>query len=124
MRFALTILTTVALLGCSDKIAPTAPTPGAATVPAASVRTMVAEDSGICITGATVEVIAGQGLGRTYTQTEPCDVWDVGGVDIKDLEYGVEMRLRASASGYVVQEKIVVPSLLPQAVIFTLTKSP
>jgi hypothetical protein len=85
---------------------------------------MVAEDSGLCIQGATVQVVAGQALGRSETQTEPCDVWDAGGVTFKELVPGVELTLRASASGYVAQERVVVPRSGPQtAVIFTLSPS-
>ena len=74
---------------------------------------MVAEDSGLCIQGATVQVVAGQALGRSETQTEPCDVWDAGGVTFNELVPGVELTLRASASGYVAQERVVVPRIGP-----------
>ena len=125
MRLALIILATVTLVGCSDGTAPpAAPTMPVAPTPSAWIVAMVAEDGGLCIQGATVEVVAGQAPGRSETQTEPCDVWDAGGVTFQELVPGVELTLRASAPGYVAQEKVVVPRSGPQtAVIFTLTPS-
>jgi hypothetical protein len=81
---------------------------------------MVVDETGVCIVGATVQVVSGQGLGQTITQTTPCDAWAYdGGVVFRDLTPGAEMTLRASAPGYATQEKTVVPSLGPQmAVLF------
>jgi hypothetical protein len=80
---------------------------------------MVVSEGGACIVGATVQVVRGQGLGQSITQTTPCDAWgDDGGVVFKDLTPGVEMTLRASASGYVAQEKIVVPNGAQRALLF------
>jgi hypothetical protein len=64
--------------------------------------------------------VRGQGLGQSVTQTTPCDAWGYeGGVIFRDLTPGVEMTLRASASGYAALEKTVVPSSGPQmAVLF------
>jgi hypothetical protein len=99
--------------------APGPPVPTASPAPPASSLTflwaMVVDTTGVCIVGATVEVVRGQGLGQTITQTTPCDVWAYeGGVLFKDLIPGVEMTLRASASGYASQERTVVPSSGPQ----------
>jgi hypothetical protein len=82
---------------------------------------MVVDEAGVCIVGATVQVVRGQSLGQSITQTTPCDAWAYdGGVVFKDLTPGVEMTLRASASGYAAQETTVVPSSGPQmAVLFT-----
>lgn len=119
MKFLLTILAILPLLGCSAEnaqrlpAAPGAGVPPAPTAPAlTSVWAMVVADSGVCIVGATVQVVRGQGIGQNITQTTPCDVWAYdGGAVFKDLTPGVEMTLRASAAGYVPQEKTVVPSL-------------
>jgi hypothetical protein len=83
---------------------------------------MVVDEAGLCIVGATIEVV--DGAGHAVTQTTPCDAWAYdGGVVFRDLTPGVEMTLRASASGYAAQEKTVVPSLGPQmAVLFTPTR--
>ena len=100
----------------------------ASAAPAASslafLWTMVVDPTGVCIVGATVEVVRGQGLGQTITQTTPCDAWAYdGGVLFKDLTPGVEMTLRASASGYASQERTVVPSSGPQmALLFALSR--
>jgi hypothetical protein len=132
MRLAPIILATSTLVGCSDGIAPSAaptmpvaPTPVEGT-PSAWIVAMVTEDdgSGLCIQGATVQVVAGQALGRSETQTLPCDVWDFGGITLDKLVPGVEMTLRASASGYLAQEKVVIPHSGPQStLIFTLSSS-
>jgi hypothetical protein len=81
---------------------------------------MVVDESGVCIVGATVQVVRGQGVGQSVKQTTPCDAWAYdGGFVFRDLTPGVEMTLRASASGYAEQEKIVAPSSGPQmAVLF------
>jgi hypothetical protein len=92
-----------------------------APLPSAWLWGMVVDNSGVCIVDATVEVVRGQGLGQSLTQTTPCGAWDYGGgVVFKDLTPGVEMTLRASAPGYEAQEKTVVPSLgFQMAVLFT-----
>jgi hypothetical protein len=81
---------------------------------------MVVDESGLCIAGATVQVVRGQGLGQSITQTTPCDAWGYdGGVVLRDLTPGVEMTLRASASGFAAQESVV-PAPGPQmAILFT-----
>jgi hypothetical protein len=84
---------------------------------------MVIDQSGICILGATIEVTSGQAAGQRATQTDGCDAWDFAEIVFKDLKPGVEMTLRASASGYVSQEKAVVPTLGPhQALVFAPSK--
>ena len=40
-------------------------------------------------------------------------MWDAGGVTFNELLPGVELTLRASASGYVAQERVVVPKIGP-----------
>jgi hypothetical protein len=134
MRFALIILATATLLGCSQEGGqrlPTAPSqpPNASSAPRPNSLTflwvMVVDDGGVCIFGATVEVVRGQGLGQSMTQTTPCAAWDYdGGFVFRDLTPGVEMTLRASALGYAAQERTVVPSLGPQmAVVITPARS-
>jgi hypothetical protein len=129
MRLALTVLTTLALFGCSGETGlPTAPTSPVSPLTSGALAwlwAMVVEESGICIRDATIQVIAGQAVGQIATQNEECDAWSDGGVIFKDLTPGVEMTLRASASGYAPQEKTVVPTLGPQtAVIFVPSRIP
>jgi hypothetical protein len=135
MKFALIIFVSLTLLGCSHESTqsslPTSPGPPIPTAspvptpaPAGSLTFlwgMVVDGSGVCIVGATVQVVSGQGLGQSMRQTTPCDAWSYdGGVMFRDLTPGVEMTLRASASGYDAQEKTVAPSLGGQmAVLFT-----
>ena len=130
MKFLLALLTALTLAGCADRSQPTAPdTPAyTSTIPAtsasATVYAMVVDPSGICILGATIDVIAGQATGQSATQTEGCDAWWVPEIEFKDLTPGVEMTLRASAPGYLPQTKTIVPTLGPQtAVIFAPVKT-
>jgi hypothetical protein len=127
MKFALTILAIFTLLGCSQENSqrsPTAPGPSVPTASLAWLWGMVVDEAGVCIVGATVQVVRGQNLGQSITQTTPCDAWAYyGGVDFRDLTPGEEMTLRASASGYAAQERTVVPSLGPQmAVLFVMAR--
>jgi hypothetical protein len=67
-----------------------------------------------------VQVVRGQGLGQNVTHRTPCREGDSDpafGVVFRDLSPGAEMTLRATASGYVAQEKTVIPSLGPQKVV-------
>ena len=131
MKIALTVLVALTLLGCSGERADsllTAPSPlvgtGSLSPTGGSLAMlfgMVVNESGGCIVGATVEVVRGQGLGQSITQTTPCDAWGYsGGFIFSNLTPGVEMTLRAAASGYASPEMTVVPSTGPQtAVLFS-----
>jgi hypothetical protein len=125
MKTALTILSTLTLLGCSGENLSRLPTtpdtpdtpepPPYQPVSAAWLWGMVVEDSGVCIVGATVTVVRGQGLGQSIKQTTPCDAWAYdGGFLFRNLAPGVEMTLRTSATGYAAVERTVVPSSGPQ----------
>jgi hypothetical protein len=129
MKIALTILSTLTLLGCSQENAqslPTSPNPPNPRVSLTSLWGMVVDEAGVCIIGATATVVRGQGLGQSITQTTPCDAWAYdGGFVFKNLTPGVEMTLRTSALGYAVEERTVVPSLGAQmAVVFAPSRSP
>ena len=72
---------------------------------------MAVNGSGGCVLDATIEIVAGQGVGEIGRQTIPCAIWDYdGGVLFWDLTPGVELTLRASAPGYSAQEKRVAPT--------------
>jgi hypothetical protein len=76
---------------------------------------MVVDESGVCIPGATIQVVAGQAVGEPITQETPCSVWDYsGGVEYQNLTAGVPMTLRATAPGYAVDEKTITPFNGPQ----------
>jgi hypothetical protein len=81
----------------------------------------VVDESGVCIDGATIQVVRGQRLGPSITQETPCNAWSVeGGVFFRDLTPGVEMTLRASASGRVALETTVIPTSGPiRAILLT-----
>jgi hypothetical protein len=141
MRYAATILIALTVLGCAGEDAGQfpndpagqspvdpagqSPVDTAGQVPPNPAKTFVwgfvVDGTGVCIPGATVRVVLGQRAGETITQTTPCDAWAyAGGFVFEDLTVGVEMTLQASAPGYEVQEKRVVPSLGPQmAILFT-----
>jgi hypothetical protein len=90
----------------------------------------VVDESGVCIDGATIQVVRGQSMGPNITQATPCNAWgdefpSLGGVVFKDLTPGVEMTLRASASGRSAIETSVTPSLGPiRAVLLTPPRVP
>jgi hypothetical protein len=139
MRFALIAVVTLTLLGCSgetiqplptaaDPVVPTAPTAPARPAELTFVWVVVIQEAGTCIPGATVEIMRGQGLGRSVTQTSAwvCSYWDPDfDAVFKGLNEGEELTLRASASGYAAKEITVVPTLGPQtAVTFELSRIP
>jgi hypothetical protein len=71
---------------------------------------IVVDPGGVCIEGATVEVVDGPVLvGQTATQRLPCDLTRfTGGFTFDEPVHAAmwgEMRLRASAPGYVSQEQ-------------------
>jgi hypothetical protein len=79
---------------------------------------MVVDESGVCIDGATIQVVRGQSAGPSVPQTTPCDAWAYdGGVFFKNLTPGVAMTLRATAPGWDPLEKTVVPSSGPQQTV-------
>jgi hypothetical protein len=82
--------------------------------------------NGVCIPGATVEIVRGQGLGRRVTQTSAwvCSYWEPDfDAHFNGLNEGEELTLRASAAGYTAQEITVVPKVGPQtAVAFELSR--
>jgi len=131
MRFALIALVTLTLLGCAEEAAqplPTAPDrPPPAPSASAFVWVVVLEgNSGICIPGATVEIVRGQGLGRSLVQTTgPCSYWDPDdNAFFRGLTSGEELTLRASASGYAAKEIAVAPTSGPQtALLFALSRN-
>ena len=130
MKLPRTLLIALTLAACSDVTAvrePTSPGSPPAAPPTSNsddrpawIWAMVVTESGVCIPGAKVEVVKGQALGQSLTQDEPCDAWGYGGgVMFTHLKPGVEMVLRASAPGFVPEEKTIYPSAGPQtAVIF------
>ena len=136
MRFVLITVVTLTLFGCSREMAQRSPTaPGPPPVPTTPapppeltfVWVVVIEKGGGggCIPGATVEIVRGQGLGRSVTQTtRGCSYWDPDYDAIFDgVNEGEELTLRASASGYAVKEITVVPKSGGQsAVLFELSR--
>ena len=118
MKLPAIVLATFTLSACAGD------TDGPTTVPsgAAIVAGMIVKESGVCIEGATVRVMRGQRAGERLTQTTPCATWDSeGGFAFRGLTAGLEMTLRASATGYADEEQTVTPSLTPQTgVLFAL----
>jgi hypothetical protein len=128
MKFALLLVATLTLVGCSHDSpqrspAAPSPTPVPTAEPASSafLWAMVVDESGACIGGATIQVVGGQSAGVSVPQTTPCDAWAYdGGVVFKDLTPGVAMTLRATAPGWAPLEKTVVPSSgATGAILFT-----
>ena len=87
--------------------APPSPAPS----PSGFLWVMAVDGAGVCVPDATIEIVAGQGVGEIGRQTIPCAIWDYdGGVVFWDLTPGVDLTLRASAAGYQTQEKRVAPT--------------
>ena len=76
------------------------------------------------MSNATIEIVAGQGLGRRVRQENWCSYWDPDiNASFHDLVAGDPVTLRASAPGYVPLELTVVPTTGPQrAVTFALSR--
>lgn len=112
MKIAMTMLSTLTLLGCSQDGTPRLPsTPSRPADQPAWLWGMVIEDNGVCIVGATVTVVGGQALGLSVVQKTPCDAWGYGaGFEFKNLAEGVPMILRASAPGWAPKEVTAVPT--------------
>jgi hypothetical protein len=72
---------------------------------------VVVDNSGVCISGATVRVVRGQAVGdSTVQRTGDCNAWEAAdGFAFTMLTPGVPMTLRASAPGYVAREVTAVP---------------
>ncbi len=100
---------TAVLLGLSPLVGPA---PGTAFL-----MVMAVDASGICIVGATVEVIGGQRAGTTMTQSGACDAWWFAEIEFVGLTPGVEMTLRVSAPGYSPQVVTVIPTSGPQTAL-------
>jgi hypothetical protein len=118
MRSAAIALALSALVGCSNEASVRLPTvPGGGpfspvTPTSATLWVMVFEEHGpgICLPGATIQVVSETGdVGEPITQ-QPCGYWDYGGgVELKGLTPGVPVKLRASASGFISLEKTFMP---------------
>jgi hypothetical protein len=80
--------------------------------------------SGVCILGARVEVMVAGTHVQGATITNPCDVWDVGGLFFNDLPRGVEVTLRASAAGYLPREIVMTPAPSPGVLRATIIELP
>jgi hypothetical protein len=146
-RFALPILMTLALLGCSagesvptapsaasvvGSPAPNSPVSPAPTPPAPAPGTTASfwaivvpqGGGGACIVGAKVEIVAGQAIGQSGTMPEVCDVWWINGAFFTGLTVGLEITVRASAPGYLAQEMTVMPTPDPGPLRATVIQLP
>jgi hypothetical protein len=123
MRSAQLVLATLTLVGCSHDSAP-GPSPVPTCLTCTIYAIVVDESTGECIDGATVQVVSGQSAGLSVTQTTPCDVWNGGGVLVKNPTPSVATMLRATAPGWQPLEKTAVSSSgeLQVEVIFALSR--
>jgi len=132
MKIALIAVVALTLSSCSRQSAEPLPTtpdppvlvpplPPAPTTPRTFVWVVVIEKggAGACIPGATVEIVRGQGLGRSVTQTtRGCSYWDPDYDAIfNGLNEGQELTLRSSAAGYAAKEITVIPRSGPQTAV-------
>ena len=124
MKFLMTTVMLLLLASC-EQASPTAPfTPTPPAPPANNVATDVVAwvyGSGVCLPGATVEVLDGIRAGIKGTQVDCSPLWDGGGVFFS-LPSGVTVRLRAAKEGYVSQELTIVPGQITAGIDFVLTR--
>jgi hypothetical protein len=127
------VLVLATACGSDNSPSPTPlPSPSSTPVRQVTVWALVvsaAKNDGLCIGGATVEVTAGQSVGKSMTLTDMCDVWNdsgfAGEAQFSDLTPDVSMTLRASATGYIAQEMTVTPpSPAGAQFVFALSRSP
>ena len=113
------ILFAIAASACSGDSIPT-PTPlpntnsQSVTLSARGFVWILAVDSsGVCVDGATAEVIAGQRSGETKGQVTPCDAWSFvnGGVFWADLAPQETMTIRLSAPSRVSTDRTLTPQV-------------
>ena len=137
MKAPLSFLAILALCGCTgDDWHPAPPTAPSTAFPSTPLNPllpgytwlwgMVIEDSGGCITAATVHVVRGQRAGETVAQETPCGAWDYGGgFTFWNLKPGVSMTFHLSALGYLDLDTTVAPTTGPQmAFLFVLRPVP
>ena len=128
MKLVLIVAMALSAVACGGGIPPTAPTPPPsapsnppvpdppAPAPPAPVVTGIVwvvvlpeGGSGVCITGATVQVIVDGAVVQSKTQ-QPCDYWDPDyDLVFKDLPV-TGVTVRASAPGYLTREITATPS--------------
>jgi hypothetical protein len=66
---------------------------------------MVIDESGVCIDGATIQIVGAEGAGDPIPQLTPCSAWDVdGGLLLTGLAPDEEVTLRGAARGYAPRE--------------------
>ena len=134
MKFGVTILVIVALAGCSRESVPPIPTaPDSPVAPAPPTGSallyvmVISSGSGVCIEGATIQIVSAEGAGEPIPQRTPCDVWAYdGGLLLTDLTPGVKLTLRGAASGYTPREMSFLPFPMPgsyQTVFIRLSKA-
>jgi hypothetical protein len=134
MKFGVTILVIVALAGCSRESVPPIPTaPDSPVAPAPTTGSallyvmVISSGSGVCIEGATIQIVSAEGAGEPIPQRTPCGVWDYdGGLLLTDLTPGVKLTLRGAASGYAAREMSFLPFPMPgsyQTVFIRLSKA-
>lgn len=134
MRFALIPIATLTLFGCSGQPqrSPTAPdrsleitSPEPRSVSGfVSVVVLERNGSGACILDARVEIVRGQGVGRSVTQTAQCSYWDPDDkAEFNGLIMGEELTLRASAEGYATMEITTLPMRSGSALVVALSRN-
>jgi len=113
MRFAITTVVTLALCGCSGPPLPSAPTPVVAEpLPSAPVYFDVSEElsdgrTGLCIDGATVEIVSGELTGWSVRMHCNWDYWSGLWIGFGLLPEGRLVTFRASAPGFVARERTI-----------------
>lgn len=96
-------------LGCAEPTVPTPSPPPPTATGGGFISGYVLDQSGVCLSGAVVEIVEGSGVGRKSNQSGGCTAWDYGNeYEFRDLQLGATVTLRATAPGYQSQDRELV----------------
>jgi hypothetical protein len=110
MRPLLILVLGVLLSACSDPARDVEGGPVGPSSGGGHLWGQVLAEGGGCIRGAMVEIVEGPGTSRKSGQPDPpsCDPWGEVGFMFDDLPLGATVTLRATASGYQPEERVLV----------------
>jgi hypothetical protein len=125
MRSAVLAIAIAAAVGCASDTSPlpTGPSNELPRRSGASLLVSVIDRAGSCLEGAIVEIVHGEGLGRSVAQHPPCSYWDPDyDARFDGLSGTADVTLRASAPGHVPADRVVTPAGWPSVVTFELLR--
>jgi hypothetical protein len=98
----------VACVACSPPPDAPDPQPILSSAKGAIIVGSIVDEAGVCIEGAVAEIVGGPAVGTRIRQITPCDSWsDLPGFTFSVLTPGDRPTIRATADGYVAEERTV-----------------